>query len=97
MVTFGHLGDGNIHLVVGVGNSEPGAVHSVEEIVYGELQKRSGVISAEHGIGLAKRAYLGHSRSADEVALMRTIKTAMDPKNILNPGKILEASSQELS
>lgn len=97
MVTFGHLGDGNIHLVIGVGTIEPQTVHAVETIVYDELGRRNGVISAEHGIGLAKKAFLGHSRDADEVNLMRTIKAAMDPKNILNPGKVLEITEQERS
>ncbi|MGD8580636.1 MAG: FAD-binding oxidoreductase, partial [Lysobacterales bacterium] len=89
MLVFGHLGDGNIHLVLTVGSLEPVAVHGVEEIVYGALGSREGVISAEHGIGLDKRPYLHHSRSADEIALMRTIKQALDPGNILNPGKVL--------
>lgn len=92
MVAFGHLGDGNIHLGIGVGTLEPETVHAVENVVYGELEQCGGVVSAEHGIGLAKRAYLGHSRSPEEIALMRTIKTAMDPQNILNPGKILEVT-----
>jgi FAD/FMN-containing dehydrogenase len=95
MVVFGHLGDGNIHLGLGVGSLEPEVVHAVENIVYGALEQRGGVISAEHGIGLDKRDYLAHSRSAEEIALMRTIKTAIDPKNILNPGKILELSERE--
>jgi FAD/FMN-containing dehydrogenase len=89
MLVFGHLGDGNIHLVITVGTLEPEAVHGVEEIVYGALGSREGVISAEHGIGLDKRSYLHHSRSAHEIALMRTIKRALDPGNILNPGKVL--------
>jgi FAD/FMN-containing dehydrogenase len=92
MVTFGHLGDGNLHLVLTVGSLEPGHVHAVEKIVYEALGRRGGVVSAEHGIGLDKRAYLRHSRSAEEVALMRTLKAALDPKNILNPGKILAAA-----
>ncbi|MCH5375617.1 MAG: FAD-binding oxidoreductase, partial [Planctomycetes bacterium] len=95
MVSFGHLGDGNIHLVMGVGSLDPADVHAVEEIVYGELERVRGVISAEHGIGLAKRAYLGHSRSAEEVGLMKVIKRALDPKNILNPGKVLDLSQEE--
>jgi FAD/FMN-containing dehydrogenase len=90
MVVFGHLGDGNIHLGIGVGSLDPATVHAVETIVYEALGRRAGVISAEHGIGLAKRAYLAHSRSPEEIALMKTIKTAMDPKKILNPGKILD-------
>jgi FAD/FMN-containing dehydrogenase len=89
MVTFGHLGDGNIHLVLTVGSLEPEDVHRVEKIVYEALGRHGGVISAEHGIGLEKRAYLGQSRSPQEIALMRTLKKALDPKNILNPGKII--------
>ncbi len=95
MVVFGHLGDGNIHLVLGVGSLEPEVVHAVENIVYEALGRRGGVISAEHGIGLDKRAYLAYSRSAEEIALMKTIKMAIDPKNILNPGKILDMAEQE--
>jgi len=90
MVVMGHLGDGNIHLVMTVGSMDEDDIHVVEEIVYQALGKRQGVISAEHGIGLEKRAYLGHSRSAGEIALMRTLKQSMDPKGILNPGKIFE-------
>jgi FAD/FMN-containing dehydrogenase len=90
MVAFGHLGDGNIHLVISVGSIATEAVHAVEHIVYTELARRDGVISAEHGIGLDKRSYLGHSRSAEEIGLMKIIKRAMDPQNLLNPGKIFE-------
>jgi FAD/FMN-containing dehydrogenase len=89
MVTFGHLGDGNIHLVLTVGSHEPRDVRRVEKIVYEALGRHRGVISAEHGIGLEKRAYLGHSRSPQEIGLMKTLKKALDPKNILNPGKII--------
>jgi FAD/FMN-containing dehydrogenase len=63
-------------------------VHEVEKIVYEALGQRQGVISAEHGIGLDKREYLRHSRSTEEIELMRTLKLALDPKGILNPGKI---------
>ena len=61
----------------------------VDEIVYGCLDGLSGSISAEHGIGIEKRQWLGHSRSAEELALMRGIKATLDPKNLLNPGKVL--------
>jgi FAD/FMN-containing dehydrogenase len=57
--------------------------------VYGELSPLNGSLSAEHGIGLEKRDYLQYSRNAEEIALMRTIKSALDPNNILNPGKVL--------
>ncbi len=88
MVVFGHLGDGNIHLVLTVGSLEENEVHAVETIVYEALGRLQGVISAEHGIGLEKREYLQHSRSAEEITLMKTIKQALDPRGILNPGKI---------
>jgi len=88
MVAFGHLGDGNIHLTVTVGSHEPSEVHAVETIIYEALGRCQGIISAEHGIGLEKREFLIHSRSAVEIALMKTLKQALDPKGILNRGKI---------
>jgi FAD/FMN-containing dehydrogenase len=87
---FGHLGDGNLHLITGVGDGSPAARHAVEEIIYGALDGRSGSVSAEHGIGLEKRSYLAFSRSDTEIGLMRRIKQALDPRGILNPGKIFE-------
>jgi FAD/FMN-containing dehydrogenase len=86
---FGHLGDGNIHVVVGVGDGSDAARHAVEEIVYGALRSRGGSVSAEHGIGLEKKSWLSVSRSDAEIALMKTLKQALDPQGILNPGKVL--------
>ena len=88
MITFGHLGDGNIHLVVTVASLEPSEVHAVENIIYETLGRCDGIISAEHGIGLDKREYLKYSRSPVEIALMKSLKQALDPKGILNRGKI---------
>lgn len=85
---FGHLGDGNLHIIVGVGDGSPDAKKSVEESVYQGLVPRGGSVSAEHGIGLQKKAYLSWSRSPEEIAMMHAIKRALDPKDILNPGKI---------
>ncbi|MFN3523017.1 MAG: FAD-binding oxidoreductase [Phenylobacterium sp.] len=87
LVVFGHLGDGNLHLIVGVGDRE--AREAVEDMVYDRLAEAGGSISAEHGIGLQKRAYLDRSRSPEEIALMRTLKAALDPRGVLNPGKVL--------
>jgi len=87
LTVFGHLGDGNLHLVAGVGDRS--AKKDVEKIVYAPLAAFAGSVSAEHGIGLQKRDYLGVSRNPVEVAVMRTIKQALDPKGVLNPGKIL--------
>ena len=83
---FGHLGDGNIHLLVGP--RTPEAASQLNDIVYGALQG-FGSVAAEHGIGTVKRAYLGNSRSAAEVALMRQLKGCLDPKQILNPGRVI--------
>ncbi len=88
MVVFGHVGDGNIHLVLTVGSAEVEVVHAVDQAVYGALKPYRGVISAEHGIGLSKREFLSISRSEEEIHLMKTLKAALDPKGILNPGKI---------
>jgi FAD/FMN-containing dehydrogenase len=89
LVVFGHLGDGNLHLIAGVGDASAEARHAVEAIVYDGLRQRRGSISAEHGIGLEKLPYLAWSRSAEEIALMRRLKQMLDPQNILNPGKVL--------
>jgi FAD/FMN-containing dehydrogenase len=87
LTVFGHLGDGNLHIITDVGGRD--AHHALERMVYAPLEAIGGSISAEHGIGLQKREYLGISRSAPEIALMRVLKTALDPKGVLNPGKVL--------
>ena len=61
---------------------------TIERHVYESLVPYQGAISAEHGIGLEKKPYLSLSRSAEEIELMRSLKRTMDPKNILNPGKV---------
>jgi FAD/FMN-containing dehydrogenase len=89
-VFFGHIGDGNIHPVMTVGSSDHHSVRQVEEIVYGALRSREGIISAEHGIGLEKKPFLSLCRSPEELNLMHTLKRALDPDNLLNPGKIFD-------
>ncbi len=90
LYTFGHMGDGNLHLYVSCGNDNKETKHRVEEIVYKPLQKIGGSITGEHGIGLEKRSWLYLSRTPEEIALMKTIKKALDPKSILNRGKLFE-------
>ena len=87
VVVFGHLGDGNLHLIVDC--PDPSARTAIEALVYGPLATCAGSVSAEHGIGLAKRAYLGLARTPEEIALMRRLKDALDPAHVLNPGKVL--------
>jgi FAD/FMN-containing dehydrogenase len=86
---YGHIGDGNIHLSAWVGGTLESVAHEMDEIVYGEVRRIGGSISAEHGIGALKRAYLGHSRSPAEIDVMCRIKAALDPKGTLNPGKVI--------
>lgn len=90
LLIFGHLGDGNLHVIVVVKPAHYAATRpQVEKLVYGALEHFSGSVSAEHGIGLEKKPYLSVSRNANELALMRSIKQALDPLNLLNPGKVL--------
>ena len=96
LMIFGHMGDGNLHLIALVGDGGDEARKIVEGIIYGALQTRGGSISAEHGIGLEKRAYLSCSRNPEEIALMRALKRSLDPRNILNPGKIFPNDAGEL-
>ena len=86
---FGHLGDGNLHVIVQVQPQNYLAARpKIEALVYGGLRAFQGSVSAEHGIGLEKKPWLTVSRNASELALMKTIKQALDPKGLLNPGKV---------
>jgi FAD/FMN-containing dehydrogenase len=92
-VIFGHVGDGNLHLNILKGDKSNHAsfyqrCRESDLKVFELVQKYQGSISAEHGVGLLKRDFLSFSRSADEIKLMREIKSIFDPANILNPGKI---------
>ncbi|ACO80934.1 FAD linked oxidoreductase [Azotobacter vinelandii CA] len=93
IVWFGHIGDGNLHLNI----LKPDAMDkdeffakcaTVNKWVFEIVQKYAGSISAEHGVGMTKRDYLGYSRSEAEIACMKAIKAVFDPNGIMNPGKI---------
>ncbi len=95
VVWFGHIGDGNLHINV----LKPDAIddadfvaqcESVTRLLAQSLARHGGSISAEHGIGLVKKAYLDGTRSAAEIAIMRGIKRVLDPKGIMNPGKLFD-------
>ena len=90
--TLGHIGDGNIHFAISVGSSSPEDHKRVNACVYEPLQPVGGSVSAEHGIGTEKIAYLPLSRSQTEIELMKRLKQALDPKGILNPGKVFPAT-----
>lgn len=87
---FGHLGDGNLHIIA-AGPPSREARHGIERCVYEPLAARQGSVSAEHGIGLEKQPWLSLSRGPAELELMRRLKAALDPKGILNPGRVLPA------
>jgi FAD/FMN-containing dehydrogenase len=90
---FGHVGDGNLHLnLLRPENLSLDEFlrrcHGFDPIMYGLVREFHGSVSAEHGIGLLKREYLGHTRSPREIDAMRAIKRIFDPLGILNPGKL---------
>jgi FAD/FMN-containing dehydrogenase len=88
LMAFGHVGDGNLHYNVALpAGTTDGEV--VTAAVYELTDELGGSFSAEHGVGRLKRQYLPKYRSASEIELMRTLKKALDPKNILNPGKVI--------
>jgi FAD/FMN-containing dehydrogenase len=81
------VGDSNLHVTTdGASIGQQGEV--LEQLLYELVARFQGSISAEHGIGLHKKAYLAASRTPQELATMRAIKQALDPLNLLNPGKI---------
>jgi len=89
---FGHLADGNIHFTVSKNIEDQALTNTINDIVYGPLKKVNGSVSAEHGIGKHKKEYLHLCRTRAEIELMRTIKKTMDPKGLLNPGKVLDVN-----
>jgi FAD/FMN-containing dehydrogenase len=90
-VYYGHIGDGNLHLVSWVTGLpiERQPKEEMDGIIYGLVRDMGGSVSAEHGIGTMKKKWLGHARSEPEIALMRLLKTALDPEGLLNPGKVI--------
>ncbi|EKT4523675.1 FAD-binding oxidoreductase [Pseudomonas putida] len=93
VVWYGHIGDGNLHLNIlkpdHMAKDEFFArCATVNKWVFEIVERYNGSISAEHGVGMTKRDYLGYSRSAAEIACMKAIKAVFDPNGIMNPGKI---------
>ena len=93
VVWFGHIGDGNLHINVLRPDdlAEAAFIEQCEHVTHllaDTLQRHGGSISAEHGIGLVKRAYLDSTRGAAEIDLMRGVRKVFDPRGILNPGKL---------
>lgn len=88
VMIYGHLGDGNLHIVVDVPGARKTLHGEIDDVVYEATREFHGSVSAEHGIGTKKKAYLGFTNSDANIAAMRAVKAALDPNGILNPGKI---------
>lgn len=91
MLFYGHAGDGNLHAIVSTGAMDKGVQKGFDTAIFDAVRDVGGSIAAEHGIGMARAPFLRWTRSDSEIALMKTIKDAIDPKRILNPGKLLDA------
>lgn len=89
-VYYGHVGDGNLHVVAWVPGADPQPLSEASRIVYDIIGDMGGTISAEHGIGTLKKPYLPLSRSVEEIDTMRRLKAALDPGGIMNPTKIFD-------
>lgn len=91
---FGHAGDGNVHVLLFKGDLPDEAwerkIGQVEKNLYSETVQLGGKITAEHGIGLTRKSYLTMNLGPGQVDLLRRMKRAFDPENILNPGKIFD-------
>src|SRR5690606_12982588 len=95
VVWFGHIGDGNLHINIlkPEGLSMDDFVKNcqkVDIVLFDIIRKFPGSVSAEHGVGLSKKPFLHYTRSQEEIAIMKQIKTVFDPDAILNPGKIFD-------
>lgn len=89
-VAFGHLGDSNIHIGVHIGPGTLDQAHAIESCVYGVLKQFGGALTAEHGIGTAKRAFLAEHVTPAALATMRTVREALDPKRMVNRHVLFE-------
>ena len=95
---YGHIGDGNLHLNILRPQDMPveeffSHGHSMSPKIFEIVAARRGSISAEHGVGLLKRDFLGYTRSEDEIKLMQGLKALFDPHQILNPNKLLTTNA----
>ncbi len=91
---YGHIGDGNLHLNILKPADLDGEAfyercHAISPKIFEAVRSRNGSISAEHGVGLLKRDFLGFTRSESDLAIMAALKRVFDPNQVMNPGKLL--------
>ena len=93
ILSFGHAGDGNLHIYILRGDRARdewlAIAHDLMNMIYAEAKRLNGQVSGEHGIGFAKRPFLEESLGSTAIELMRGIKAVFDPKQLLNPGKVI--------
>ena len=89
---FGHIADSNLHVCITVPETSEAAFprQAIQALVYGLVREYRGSVSAEHGIGTHKKAYLDYSRSAEEIRIMQVLKNALDPLHLLAPGRVFD-------
>ncbi|MBQ0055950.1 MAG: FAD-binding protein [Synergistaceae bacterium] len=89
---YGHAGDGNMHCTLIAGDKEnwKDLLHKAQKDIYADTKKLGGTLSGEHGIGLKRREYIKYFLDDAQIELIKRVKLAFDPQNILNPGKIVE-------
>lgn len=90
---FGHMGDGNLHPTVLTDerdNEEMNRVHTAFEEIFDKALQLGGTITGEHGVGLAKKPFLAKAVGLENIRLMQSLKKVVDPKNIMNPGKVID-------
>jgi FAD/FMN-containing dehydrogenase len=101
VVGYGHMGDANLHLNIPVRKFDKAVEKKLEPFVYEWVQKRNGSISAEHGLGVTKKPYIGYSKSETMIKLMKQIKNLYDPVSrmcsafTLEPANILTERHHE--
>ncbi|KAL0095355.1 hypothetical protein J3Q64DRAFT_1828685 [Phycomyces blakesleeanus] len=95
LLGFGHVGDGNLHIMANVNNFGHKAQADMDEFVFKWAIKHNGSITAEHGVGISKVGYMNDCKSDIQLSLMRAIKTVLDPKGIMNPYKVIPEKSNK--
>ncbi|KAG2197815.1 hypothetical protein INT46_011386 [Mucor plumbeus] len=89
LLGFGHVGDGNLHIMANLDGFDNHGQEAMDEFVFSWAMKNNGSITAEHGVGVSKVNYMNRAKSPVQLALMRTLKNAIDPNGIMNPYKVI--------
>ncbi|KAI7904808.1 FAD linked oxidase [Cokeromyces recurvatus] len=89
LLGFGHVGDGNLHIMANLNEFHKHGQETMDEYVFSWAMKHNGSITAEHGVGISKVNYMNRAKSPVQLGLMRAIKNAIDPNGIMNPYKVI--------